>query len=106
MIEERKHYRQGDVLLVEIDSLPDGVKPRASTVIAEGEVTGHHHVLESDGEVMVYESKNGRNLFAQILELDARLVHEEHGVIVVSPGSYEVRIQREFRPSGSFSVRD
>lgn len=46
---KNKHYRQGDVLIERIDSIPaEATRQRKSCkiILAHGEVTGHHHCLE------------------------------------------------------------
>ena len=43
------HYRQGDVLILRVNSVPDGLKvePRDNgrVILAYGEVTGHAHAI-------------------------------------------------------------
>ena len=98
-----KMYRQGDVLLLKVEKLPNKKRKQDTDIILKGEVTGHAHkvvnatiyfgtpVLETDGEsfrsmtVMYVQAKKG-----------AKLVHEEHGPIDLEPGIYEVRTQREY----------
>ena len=53
----RKPQRQGDVLLIPTDSIPEGTKPakrdsRGRLVLAEGEVTGHAHVILDDAATL------------------------------------------------------
>jgi hypothetical protein len=46
----REILRQGDVLLVRVDALPEGVvrlRRRSGIVLAEGEAAGHAHVVAS-----------------------------------------------------------
>lgn len=46
-----EHYRQGDVLIERIDSVPDDAQPvpleDGRIVLAHGEVTGHAHAIKS-----------------------------------------------------------
>ena len=91
--------RQGDVLLVPADVVPDGARlvrrDAGRVVLAYGEVTGHAHAIRSTA--------------ARLLEADAErylvttaavmLEHEEHGPIAVAPGTYRVVIQREYVPA-------
>lgn len=49
-------FRQGDVLIIRIASLPADLTARQSKVIVEGEVTGHAHALE---EGRLLENKRG-----------------------------------------------
>lgn len=75
---------QGDVPFLRLDKLPKGVKPRKSNIVAYGEVTGHHHVVE---EAQMFEDGLG-NLFA-LVEKPTQLLHHEHGAIVLGPGVYQ-----------------
>lgn len=94
--------RQGDILIVSIDSIPLDAKSRKSLVLAEGEVTGHLHELDS-GEV--YE-KDGVLYFRVSDEKLSTLLHPEHKAITFEPGTYKVVRQREYQPSGWRRVRD
>lgn len=98
-------YRQGDVLLVNVDEVPDGLERHRSrsVVLALGEVTGHAHRLR--GEVEVH-GKKLEALFVQVLHEGGVLTHEEHGTIPVPPGTYRVFRQREYEPEGIRFVAD
>lgn len=99
----RKIYRQGDVLIIETDSLPEeltSVKPdKESNILAYGEVTGHAHRL-SVKESTLHQTKSGERFLT--VPKSASLTHEEHSTIVLPKGSYriiqQVEYQREFRP--------
>ena len=87
-------YRQGDVLLVKVDS-QDLVldNEHLSPVLAEGEVTGHKHEIINGtvhnrrwSSTDKYVKSNGSTV----------LVHPEHGHIKIKEGIWEVRIQREY----------
>jgi hypothetical protein len=97
-------YRQGDVLLVKQDDLPDNAKPATSEagriVLAYGEVTGHAHAI--DGRLATLYSA-GNQRFVQAEE-GATLTHEEHASIALETGVYEVIRQREYTPSPARSV--
>jgi hypothetical protein len=94
-------YRQGDVGLYRIEELPEGAEPVDGMVVALGEVTGHSHKIEGEGNLF----KKAGKLFARIVG-KATLVHDEHAPIPLVPGLYEVRIQREHRPRGFAFVKD
>lgn len=96
--------RQGDVLLIEVGSIPKGAKPvprddRGRLVLALGEVTGHAHVVTTVGTAPASEatlltaSENRRFLR---LMAPAELVHEEHATIPLAPGLYEQIRQEEW----------
>jgi hypothetical protein len=92
--------RQGDILLIRVDEIPKQAKLRKADqrhtgfVLAEGEVTGHHHVLEGP-KVQVLDA--AEQVFARIMA-PATLDHPEHGAITVPPGEYRVVRQREYEP--------
>ncbi len=92
-------YQQGDVLLKRRESLPSHtkkLKPKArGWVVAEGEATGHAHVLEVPG-VELREDDNGV-VWVNVSEA-AELRHEEHHAQTIAPGVYEVGIVREVDP--------
>ncbi len=90
--------RQGDVLLVPVDEIPEAatVVPRdqGRVILAYGEATGHAHAFEAFAATLL-QDEDRRYLH---LRDAAPLVHEEHAPITVAPGSYRVVIQREFVP--------
>ncbi|HZR39063.1 MAG TPA: hypothetical protein VFB12_03030 [Ktedonobacteraceae bacterium] len=94
-------YRQGDLLFVKIESLPNNLKERSNMVIAEGEVTGHNHRL-SEGRVL--ENRMG-DLFLQVARA-ARVLHQEHHTITLPPGRYRVVRQREYTPAAPAKIRE
>ena len=93
-------YRQGDVLLKKIDSIPSNAKPIKNKVVAEGE--GHHeHVVTDNIEVFVSDE----SMFLAVNKA-GRLEHvvtgtrtpAEHNAIDLPEGNYEVVLQREYDP--------
>ena len=102
-------YRQGDVLLkgLEAKNFPTGdFKKTRSIILAEGEATGHAHVLTCAPEAPEIEflEKDG-TLYLRIAE-PAPLVHEEHARITVEPGIYRVQKGREYTPEAIRNVMD
>jgi hypothetical protein len=109
--------RQGDILLVPVKKMPDGLKevPRENgrIVLAEGEATGHLHAIESPEATffaMDLDSPGDRYLVVAEAEAitaeaaDVELTHPEHDTVVLEPGKYEVRRQREYTRTGGISV--
>jgi hypothetical protein len=97
--------RQGDVLLVPVDELParklERVVDGPHIVLAEGEATGHAHVVL--GRARLVHSTNapswrGVEHTHLVVEEPASLIHDEHDAIGLEPGTYEVRRQREYIP--------
>lgn len=99
-------YRQGDVLVIP-KAIPAGAKPgkrdKGRIVLAYGEVTGHAHAIEArEAEILEHEGTR----YIRVPKRGANLKHEEHGVVKLAPGEYEVRIQREYTPQAIVNVRD
>jgi hypothetical protein len=97
-------HRQGDVLLFPIDKLPPGltrIQPRnGRLVIAEGEVTGHAHVLELDQEqtnAELWLDEKAGVIYARIMA-PTPLTHEEHGAQTVQPGIYQSLPDWDYTP--------
>ena len=104
--------RQGDVLLVKVDAIPETAKPAEKKdqagnqriVLAYGEVTGHAHAIHNLDSVDVFVTGEGV-MYLQVKE-EAKLQHEEHGSIALPPGNYERTIQREYSPEAIRNVAD
>jgi hypothetical protein len=96
------HYRQGDVLVVAVDAVPESARPVARSagrlVLAEGEATGHAHAITSPDAVLLHDEETNRRFLR--LAAEAILGHEEHAPILLAAGTYEVRRQREYAPAG------
>lgn len=93
--------RQGDILFVSIEEIPEEIKIKEDNIVAEGEATGHKHLLQ-DG--ILYEDSKG-TLFIQVEE-SAKIVHQEHNPIILPEGNYKVVRQREYEPNGWIRVSD
>ena len=92
--------RQGDVLLVRVEALPDRavrVRRTGGIVLAEGEATGHAHVVASRHAALHAGPGADRYLVVRG-ERPALLRHEEHDPIPVPPGVWQFRRQREYDP--------
>ena len=108
--------RQGDVLLVPVDDVPENARAEgrdgARRVLAEGEATGHAHVVTGRTRLLVeqrrfYNTTRPGRTFLVIEDTEpAVLEHDEHLPITLEPGSYEIRRQREYRPFGASRVAD
>ncbi len=100
-------FRQGDILFLKIENLPQGCEKQNSIVIKEGETSGHSHKIVS-GSVKFYkqvvaDNSRTRSLGEQIigyLEVTDRAVigHEEHNPIYLPSGVYRILQQRVFNP--------
>jgi len=98
-------YRQGDVLIRRVPSLPtQKAQPRLTGILAYGEVTGHAHRVENLQHAEVLEI--GKGLYLRVGEEGVRVVHEEHAPLTLPTGNYQVEIQREYSPAEIRNVRD
>ena len=100
-----EHYRQGDVLLVRVDSLPKGSKLEKNEqdiVLAYGETTGHAHRI-STAYASAYQWQGDRLI--EIRKV-SDLTHEEHHSIRLVPGVYKLVQQREYTPERIRTVSD
>jgi hypothetical protein len=71
-------------------------------VLAWGETTGHAHAIDAQFADL-YES--GTQAFI-ICKEGAKLVHEEHSAIALTPGVYRIVHQREYTPGAIRDVVD
>lgn len=99
--------RQGDVFIRRVDTLPanaTAVAPENGHVIlAHGEVTGHAHRVRDPKLAQMFADGDRRFLS---VAADTAVVHEEHGAIPLTPGTYEVVRQREYTPTEIRNVAD
>ena len=95
-----KLYRHGDLLIKQIDHIPLSAKPLSTSIIAEGEITGHNHKLYGSHQVYGTRHDNPRIIeptYFQAKE-DISLKHQEHNTLKISKGNYEVVHEREYDP--------
>lgn len=96
-----KTYRQGDVLLVQVKAYPEKAVKLDHATVALGEATGHHHTFTKNVELMELDEQ-----VWVVADESAPLTHQEHATILVAPGIYEVRIQREYEPQEAQGFRN
>jgi hypothetical protein len=97
-------WRQGDVFIGPLPSIPKGAKPRPGGVLVEGELTGHSHRVADPRTAQVLEA--GDDLFLRVVADTATIIHQEHGPISLSRGTYRVWGQREYSPEAIRRVVD
>lgn len=96
--------RQGDVLLVAIDLIPqeaiDITPQTGAIVLAHGEATGHAHAIHDRGTVEAPTARLWRAGAERFLQVMARtpLQHEEHTALALPPGIYKLPSQVEYAP--------
>ncbi|WP_309710862.1 hypothetical protein [Armatimonas sp.] len=101
----QRHWRHGDIMIGALEKLPERVLLRnGAPVLAWGEVTGHSHRIEDPKAAVFYT--RGQDGYFEVVAESARLVHEEHGPIVLPRGLYRFWHQREYTPGAIRRVVD
>ncbi len=90
--------RQGDVLVIPCKAIPAGLPhvdaENGRLILARGEATGHHHSIALNPRIAMFrDDASGGRLYLKADE-PVSLEHQEHTALAISPGAYEVRIQR------------
>lgn len=92
-----KRGAQGDVLVRRIDgSVATSPVPAEGYPVVRGEVGANTHLLV--GEAFYDPNDDGSLVIGRLTVADgatALLSHPEHGGLLIAPGTYEVRRQRE-----------
>jgi hypothetical protein len=121
-----KTARQGDVVIVRIDALPDGLIPTerdklGRIVLAHGERSGHGHAIRDRHVTSLRMAGTGPDPtgvsggvdYLEVGGSGATLNHEyesgqiaEHHPITLPPGFYSVKLQREYQPQGIVRATD
>lgn len=100
-------YRQGDVLLVQVEG--EGIivgqpipREGRKIVLAYGEVTGHSHAIADAGVKFI---QVGAERFLTS-DKPFTVKHQEHAPISVPAGTFKVVRQREYSPESIRIVAD
>lgn len=97
-----KIFRQGDVLIVKVSSIPKNLEKIENdgnrVVLAYGEVTGHAHAIYEPEKVDHYVVDEITQYLRSIA--DVKLLHEEHDPIHLDEGCYKIIQQREYDQLG------
>ena len=103
-------YRQGDVLIVPVKSIPKAIEPvereGGRVVLAHGEVTGHAHAIKDQRAALFRDPKLAAIFMHVSGDAPVALEHDEHGTIKIPPGNYRVIRQREYSPEAIRNVAD
>lgn len=98
-------WRQGDVLIQEIDCVPEDATRLKRPILASGDSTGHSHRIK-DARTARLHATGSDDRYLEVVAGEAQLVHPEHATIVLQQGCYHVWKQREFTDSGHRPVID
>ncbi|QEH38784.1 hypothetical protein OJF2_73920 [Aquisphaera giovannonii] len=101
-------WRQGDILIQRIESVPPAAQRLRRPVLASGDTTGHSHRIEDrrTARLLLIDGAPGTQLFLEVDADEASVVHPEHDTITLPRGAYRVWRQREFDDRGSRPVSD
>ena len=91
----KKNWQQGDVFGKKLNEFPSGprkVIAKKHIILAEGEATGHAHVIDDDEAELI---QIGEKILLNLAQ-SAVLQHEDHGPIPLSPGIWDIGRVREF----------
>lgn len=86
-------YRHGDILLKPTSKKAKGQQAKR-LVLAEGEATGHVHVLTSP-EPILFEAEEELPMLLTLTQ-SGKLTHQEHKELEIEAGTYEVVREREY----------
>ena len=107
---------QGDFIIIKVDDIPTEIEaflPEGGVFVIAHSRTGHNHVMERT-HVKAFKPKGekDRDLYQMFLSVDAptEIVHKRsfdtHESILVPPGNYMVRRQREYTAEGFRKAAD
>ncbi len=92
----KNQIQHGDVLLTRVEKLPKGCNPVAKhndvIVVAEGESTGHCHVITEKGATLL-ELKG--EFYLEVTE-PVTITHEEHKALPIPEGIYHIGRVKEY----------
>ena len=107
-MKQRKLYRQGDVLIEIVQSIPASAKKQKKSqpiVLAHGEATGHHHAIKDRDSADWW--KEGDDVQYVEAKKPTPIVHEEHDPIPLKRGEIaRITRQKEYTPTAIVRVAD
>jgi hypothetical protein len=89
---------QGDVSILRVTTSPaTSPMPADGVIVIEGE-TGHTHSLHGAGFFDRATSRDGLTVGTLTVPqgVDVIMSHQEHGALLIAPGTYRIGRQREF----------
>lgn len=97
-----EQFYQGDVLLIrKSDKMHREIKGYSRVdpdsgrlILARGEKTGHHHTVDAMTADLFSRVGKSEDRTLVVYQPTA-VVHQEHPEVLLSPGEYEVRLQRQ-----------
>ena len=103
---------QGDVMFIRVNEIPDDAVAaqveNGKFIVAHSE-TGHNHVIDSRNAQMLIDKTNEFIAYVKIskpTEVEHQRSFDKHESLLLAPGNYQVRRQREYLPEGFRRVAD
>jgi hypothetical protein len=107
---KQMQFRQGDVLVTKIRSIPRAATEKARDagriVLAYGEVTGHAHAIMDKTATLFSLLDDGKEELYLEADGTVTLRHEEHAPVEIPGGVYRIVRQREYSPEAIRNVAD
>ena len=101
-----KAYRHGEICLVKIDKLPEGIEPSKSKTIMTGSHGNNHDI---DNGILYFKQEN-EFVFGYLVAENTNLLHPEHkdesGTAKIEDGIYQLIKQNEYTPEGLVPIVD
>ena len=100
---------QGDLLLIRVDSIPEGFvkQPNKGVHVVAHSETGHNHVVSSEHvNIFAMEGADDEDEFTAFMqvseptELRHLRAHDTHESLQIPAGTYKIKRQREYTPEG------
>ena len=100
-----KNYRHGDLALIGIEKLPEGLKPSKTNLLVTVSSGGEPHTFKGG---TFYSKRNDDFIIGYLEAKSTKLYHKKHSPtgVLISNGMYEVRRQVEFTQEGMRQVID
>jgi hypothetical protein len=108
----KKMAAQGDVMFIRVDKIPGDavhIEPKDGNFVVAHSETGHDHVLESRNAQMLIDKTNDFIAYLKVskkTEVKHLRSFDTHESLLLSPGNYIVRRQREWVAEGFRRVAD
>lgn len=100
---------QGDVSILKVEKADKDLhfEPlKNGFVVAEGEVSGHHHRLVAERGAKVEIAKDENGFYLNVLSGAVKLNHEEHATQTIEKGLYFLGRQYEYDEVSERRVQD
>lgn len=101
-------YRQGEIVFIKkhgVRIAEDNYCDKGDKVIREGEQTGHLHEIVGNATLFKHRWNDSADMRMVAVE-DVVIQHPEHADLKLTPGDYDVIIQREYDEEHNRYVQD